>query len=589
MAQKTKTHPRERSDDHSTFDYQHYLERPLKVYRKYASKLFSQLARYIRTHQYNKLYMKLSSEAHLGQDPAKPSAILCLDEARGFFDPRFPKGTGYEDRFLGFRPALRYQSKVSDSENVKRFFAILLDTSAKVADFSPPHEQDPSLKWVDPETKKLFPPIFEIDSMDLFAGVEGGEWEELRRLILTNSGKLQYPYTLGRPLWGVILQGKGQPARGTTRQDIEDIARVKVLGTAQDRHFITEIQGLAMLSYRINFNIIPVYDLADQLTADYLRYILDVDPSRMFIQTFQLSEPVLAMTAQREMTRSSEIRAQAIMSLYRNITNGTVNVGDAGELTAALILLFAVDTVQPVGGPRPLRLSTFLSALFPVKLVEGIQLCLKDSDSLRPLWDNGTIYFNHFVRLVEDPNENTLQNAYKRGAAIFSPTCYIGCDLILPIYMAEEDEISYVMIQVKNRSRDKLTQGFRNESRACVADSARLLEQTSGCSRPRSHLGIMMSLRGQQEPDAQLIYSNKVSKDVPEENRYVYDNLEWLVIAAVGMNFAVYPGLLHPRDSVDHPGYSNQVLNILKKLLATEVEVHADGKSSYRRNLLPLH
>lgn len=38
MAQKSKTHLRERWGGHSgTFDYRNYLERPLKIYRTYAS------------------------------------------------------------------------------------------------------------------------------------------------------------------------------------------------------------------------------------------------------------------------------------------------------------------------------------------------------------------------------------------------------------------------------------------------------------------------------------------------------------------------------------------------------------------------
>lgn len=63
----------------------------------------------------------------------------------------------------------------------KSFFALMLDTSAQVSDFSPPWDYDRRARSIsmrkplDPETMieqhrpaMLFPPIYNIDTMDVF-------------------------------------------------------------------------------------------------------------------------------------------------------------------------------------------------------------------------------------------------------------------------------------------------------------------------------------------------------------------------------------------------------------------------------------
>lgn len=100
-----------------------------------------------------------------------PSAIICLDEERELFyqslDPQM--------RFLVFRRAMRHRSRLSVNLDTKSFFALLLDTSAQVSDFSPPRFHNHSAKSVsnasatllDPEMMieqhrfdMLFPPIY---------------------------------------------------------------------------------------------------------------------------------------------------------------------------------------------------------------------------------------------------------------------------------------------------------------------------------------------------------------------------------------------------------------------------------------------
>lgn len=56
----------------------------------------------------------------------------------------------------------------------------------------------------------------------------------------------------------------------------------------------------------------------------------------------QPSEPILAHISATEMKDRTK-RLDVVKALYRNITQGTIHIGDIGEIVAALILLFAFD------------------------------------------------------------------------------------------------------------------------------------------------------------------------------------------------------------------------------------------------------
>lgn len=85
-------------------------------------------------------------------------------------------------RFLAFRHAMRHRSRLSVTLDTKSFFVLLLNTSAQMSDFSPPWYHDYSAKSMSmgqslhPEimigqhcSDMLFPPIYKIDTMDVFS------------------------------------------------------------------------------------------------------------------------------------------------------------------------------------------------------------------------------------------------------------------------------------------------------------------------------------------------------------------------------------------------------------------------------------
>ena len=58
---------------------------------------------------------------------------------------------------------------------------------------------------------------------------------------------------------------------------------------ARADNVVEKIQALTLtlFSYRINFQVNPVDDLAEGLMDGYIRYIFDVDASRTVVQTYR--------------------------------------------------------------------------------------------------------------------------------------------------------------------------------------------------------------------------------------------------------------------------------------------------------------
>lgn len=172
--------PREKSEytksqkdvDKGEFDHQEYVNRHIVWFEQHVRDDFASIS------------LELEKKTEYGQqmelDPSDdvPSAVVCMDEARELFyrssDPQM--------RFLAFRRAMRHRSRYSANQDTKSFFTLMLDTSAQVSDFSPPWSHDHSAKSLsmhpplDPEMMieqhhpdMLFPPIYKINSMDVFS------------------------------------------------------------------------------------------------------------------------------------------------------------------------------------------------------------------------------------------------------------------------------------------------------------------------------------------------------------------------------------------------------------------------------------
>ncbi|KAL1964714.1 hypothetical protein VTN77DRAFT_6740 [Rasamsonia byssochlamydoides] len=109
--------------------------------------------------------------------------------------------------------------------------------------------------------------------------------------------------------------------------------------------------------------------------------------------------------------------------------------------------------------------------------------------------------------------------------------------------------MTYLLIQEKNRRDDRLTKGLRNEAKEGLKSAAALLSSNF------SHIAILMSLRskgGQQEMEV--------------VREYVWSDMNRVVIAAVGLDLDLYPGLAwdwrQPKETktVEIISYLNRLL-----------------------------
>ncbi|KAE8991966.1 hypothetical protein PR002_g20694 [Phytophthora rubi] len=71
-------------------------------------------------------------------------------------------------------------------------------------------------------------------------------------------------------------------------------------------------------------------------------------------------------------------------------------------------------------------------------------------------WERWSVGFSHFVELTQVPTEATLWCMLGRRAAGVFPRGQPGADLIIPIFRRDPNEVSYILVQVKNEdSQDK--------------------------------------------------------------------------------------------------------------------------------------
>ncbi|KAL1982677.1 hypothetical protein VTN96DRAFT_987 [Rasamsonia emersonii] len=227
---------------------------------------------------------------------------------------------------------------------------------------------------------------------------------------------------------------------------------------------------------------------------------------------------------------------------------------------------------------------------------------MQTDPGMKELWDTGMVFFNHFVRLEGDPNEGTLRQAFNRGAALFLPMNFPGCDILIPILLPEGSKMTYFVVQVKNRQNDRFTDGLRKESMDSLGKAASEL----GFAPP--HLAMMMCLRGKMEAKGDndekqchiIILHPRMREPTTRGTRQRpasaemtcdwkdKDKLTRLVVAAVGMDQDIYPALKFCRGI--ECSEMAQIVEMFQKLLdCVGLSVSKVAKESpYVNRLLPL-
>lgn len=210
---------------------------------------------------------------------------------------------------------------------------------------------------------------------------------------------------------------------------------------------------LAILRARLPFRLHRT-DVAAELVANHMSVCTFISEDRHFLQSTVISEPILADAAARWMLQKDN--ALQILCNYLSLTtNGTVDVGRCGEHVAAIIFLLARDVAQGVAIHHSmLPLPRFLNCFVESSIAKGVV------GSCRSL-ERGVISFNHFSYVSYTPRKNELLEFMARGTAVLCKDMERGIDLIIPIlmpnndgqYLLHEDNITYLLVQVKNHKK----------------------------------------------------------------------------------------------------------------------------------------
>ena len=316
------------------------------------------------------------------------------------------------------------------------FFAVMIDTQTRIADFSPAFLKDPSLRYV--MRSELYQPLYLI-----------GWWnsnlpsmKSWTRAILTvehlEAFMDEHAIKAGRYLW----QSLGKDIKGCI-----STAEAKLLCAHKfETSALTEEQAMALLGarYSVFFNctaqFLPELCKSHLATVYYIDLEKSKNPSseRMIIVGYP-SEPIVALTSARlSFIHRKDLPKKLIQILNKQIKKGAVEAGYRGELAARMLLLLARDlaVMEPSETEESGKAYThrhiftvekFLKTLGGeefAKLVEDSKPSAEDKKKFM----QGFLSFNHFVYVTDKVSVDDMEIYFSRGAAIFCRRGQTGCD-----------------------------------------------------------------------------------------------------------------------------------------------------------------
>lgn len=491
--------------------------------------------------------------------------IICLDEARALLHD--------DSDNMSFR-ALREAARcVFENNKEAPFFLVLLDTTSRISHFTPPVEQDPSRKSSE---KKIFPPIYQINTWDLFAPKEPHEVDGTESAVV----KL---FSYGRPLWGANMEA------GDTPTEVVNLATQKLTGNSDARF-------LALLSCRNNFYVTS-RQLAETLVASWMRFLISFSESNNTMLTVQPSEPVLAYVSSREL-QNPKVRLRCIKVWFDSLQKGACNLGDVGEMIAALILLFAADYVsRPLESrPHAMSMRDFWTSFLGSSSWLAVEQHCSNAQNILDVLENGMVFYNHFIRIPHIPTIDDLATAYRQGAAIFLPANFPGMDIAIPVNMGYGKDFSVLLIQVKNRKADSPTSGLRQ---ALTGDLKKTRKALVDPDRSQCVvLGLAMCLRCHGDPAVDITMPPKKRKPIQRTTKASSSSsastkpapkeLSNLLGIVFGLDMKTYPCLAKiTADSPEHQAMA-QVCSLFQDILERWPNFYParDTQSAYAKNLL---
>lgn len=336
---------------------------------------------------------------------------------------------------------------------------------------------------------------------------------------------------------------------------------------------LTKMILTSILSFRLQFYIVS-HHLGESLVSDYLRMIYDMTDDRRKLRTIQPSEPILAWAAYKEMETRPDCRLEVLKNFYEQCSSGSIDTGDIGEMAAALILMFAFDRKQSLDltTPKPQTVFEFVQTLFGASKTAKLSSKLSSERTgkhVTQLMMNGLVFFNHFIRLEGQVNSIVLRLAWGRGTALFSYPGTAHFDIIIPVAIPEDNNMSFIVIQVKNRQDDRLTARLKSEADFTISSAAEALPKKS------AYMGILMALRGKPDVNVAMEPSESDQKKWTRSK----DKKQRVMVVASGLDHKIYPGMASNSEEC------KEICENLRDLLDLKGNIKVSRESDYQKNL----
>eukprot|EP01036_Dinobryon_divergens_P037058 gene37058-48386_t len=261
-------------------------------------------------------------------------ATIVFDEARYLVENFGAYGVSY---FRTMRRSLVEAYKSLNKIGIS-VIAIFMDTSSRVANFTPTHENDPSAR-MGFITMQLLPPFYMVTTVDCLADLK---WP----MTLKEAFTARRLASFARPLIAKFIPDNNNnssiitsnyynynspPTEKEIARELVEFFVFKVfgksfIGDSLGNLRLTESERISVLCLRITINVIASSQLADTLSAKHMRIITDISEDRKLISTDAPNEPVLSEAAAQIMSAQSS-QTVFIYSLYHQLFVGGIAAG----------------------------------------------------------------------------------------------------------------------------------------------------------------------------------------------------------------------------------------------------------------------
>ncbi|KAL2885208.1 hypothetical protein HOO65_080158 [Ceratocystis lukuohia] len=418
-------------------------------------------------------------------DSSMPSLqfVLCIDEAWDLLtvatDPQKPKPL-----FRALQTAL--WSSATGGEDT--FFGVFLNTAPVISKTSTAVAHEPSQKIPINEHPNAvsFPPVYEIFTRGIFASPTPAQ-------LTSPNTHWRDVATLGLPIWGALLQ------QGSTLKNVFQLSQEKYgperTGPQSDDQTVAL---LTLLSYRIPF-IVCDPCLVKKFVSGWMQNLAYTSGDREDLIVLQPTDPMLALVAREHGVTMKPYFEQTLQVFINELSRGRINVREASELVAGIVLLLGFDSTSQGRYLKPIPLQDFLASLFRKHLVLDLlsHSFEYEQHELRDMLLNGQVFFNRIQNRVTTPKMVDLYNMYRSCTACYLPTSFKKANILIPVWVPEtrwrKSRFGCILVLMRNQEGHSATPMMQDYAYRHTSDAFDKL----GFDDDVPIIGLMMCLQGQ--------------------------------------------------------------------------------------------